>query len=84
MIKDETNISDLFDIVHAKLKVPKTSINKLKTAFKQKGYTNVDVIRLKKKKLNSWNFLEEEFKDVCPQISGIAIYLEDLLEKIID
>jgi hypothetical protein len=68
-------------MVQADLKVAKTSISKLKSAFKKKGWTVVKIIRIYKKKQPNWDFLKEEFKDVCPQISGIALYLEDILDK---
>lgn len=83
MIKDETGIEEIFDLVHSKTKVPKTSINKLKTAFKKHGFNTAKILRLKKNKQNDWNFLYENFKDVCSQVEGVSLFLENLLEQTI-
>ncbi len=74
-------ITELLDMVQNEMKVSKTSINKLKSAFKKKGWTIVKILRLNRKKQNNWDFLKNEFIDICPQIEGIALNLEDLLEK---
>jgi len=83
LIKDETGIDELLDKVQIDTHIPKTSINKLKTAFKKKGLNTVQIIRLLKNKNKNWNFLYDDFKDVCTQIQGVALYLENILEQLI-
>jgi hypothetical protein len=81
LIKDETGIDELLDKVQVDTHIPKTSINKLKTAFKKKGLNTAKLIRLLRNKNKNWNFLYEDFKDVCTQIQGVALYLENILEQ---
>jgi hypothetical protein len=81
VVKDDTTIEELIELVYNATKIPKNALNKLKSAFKKRGLMTVEIIRLLKAKNGNWNFLFEDFKDVCTQIQGIAIYLENLLEQ---
>jgi hypothetical protein len=81
-VKDETGIDELLDRVQIETKIPKTSINKLKTAFRKKGLNTAKLIRLLRNKNKNWNFLFDDFKDVCTQIQGVALYLENILENV--
>ena len=80
--KDDCLIDDLFEKVHEVSKVPKSIIKKIKIAFKKKGFYTVMSLRLRKKNKLNWNFLLDDFKDVCSQIVGISLVIENLLEQI--
>jgi hypothetical protein len=81
-LSDDENIDSIFEKVYLNTGgIPKTVINKLKSAFKKKGILNAKVLRLFRAKHESWSFLFEEFKKVCTQIEGITLYLESLLEE---
>jgi len=80
-IKDDTSIDTLFEKVLEISKVPKSKIKKTRIAFKKKGYYTVLSLRLRKKKYLGWSFLFDDFKDVCSQILGISLVIENLLEQ---
>jgi hypothetical protein len=80
-VRDDTSIDEITELVYNATKIPKSALNKLKSAFKKRGLMTAEIIRLLKAKTGNWDFLYEDFKDVCTQIQGIAVYLENLLEQ---
>jgi hypothetical protein len=80
-ILDEEKIDTIFEKVHLTTKIPKTTLNKIKSAFKKKGICNAKILRLYKAKNKTWNFLIDDFKDICTQIEGVALCLENMLDE---
>jgi hypothetical protein len=81
IIKDDTSIDEIIELVYNATKIPKTALNKLKSAFKKRGLMTAEIIRLLRVKNGNWDFLYKDFKDVCTQIQGIAVYMESILEQ---
>lgn len=79
LIKDDENIESIFEKVHTDTKIPKSILNKLKSAFKKKGILNAKILRLYKTKNKNFNFLIDDFGKLCTQIEGVALYLENIL-----
>ena len=83
LINDEDSIDTIFEKVYKISQIPKSVINKVKTAFKKKGFLNAQTLRLSKVLKKDWKFLNEDFKFTCSQMMGISVVLENLLEKYI-
>lgn len=81
-LKDEVTIEELFDMVYNETHISRNILNKLKNAYKKRGFINVKILRLGKIKFKSWDFLSEDFKDVCSQVPGVSLILENLLEQL--
>jgi hypothetical protein len=81
LIKDDTSIDEIVELVYNATKIPKSALNKLKSAFKKRGLMTAEIIRLLRTKNGNWDFLLDDFKEICTQIQGIAVYLENLLEQ---
>jgi len=83
LIQDKDSIDSIFEKVHKISQLPKSIINKVKTAFKKKGFLNAHTLRLSKNLKKDWRFLNEDFKFTCSQMLGISIVLENLLEQVV-
>ncbi len=59
----------------------KQILNKIKNAFKKKGLINAETIRLYIKKKDQWDLFISNLEETCSQVSGVALLLENLLEK---
>ena len=57
------------------------TVEDLVNAFKKKGILNVKILLLFYEKYNNWDFLIQKFKNVTPQIEGVALCIEYLLKK---
>jgi hypothetical protein len=79
IIPDDEGIDSIFERVYIETKIPKSILNKLKNAFKKRGIFNGKILRLYYKKHQNLNFLVEDFKKICTQVEGVALYLESIL-----
>ena len=79
--EDDDSIENIFDKVYLATNIPKNILNKLKNAFKKKGIFNGKVLKLFIKKKEIWNLFVQEFKKTCSEIEGVALYLENSLDK---
>jgi hypothetical protein len=79
-IQDEEKIDTIFDKIHNTSKIPKSVLNKIKSAFKKKGILNAKILRLYRDKNKSWDFLIDNFKNICSQIEGVTLCLENILD----
>jgi hypothetical protein len=76
IIYDDIDIDKLFEMIQNVTKIPKGILKKLKSAFKRKGIFTSKILKLIIKSNKTW---VEDFKKACPQIEGISLYLENLL-----
>ena len=80
-IKENESIDDFFEKVQKETNIPNNIKKKLVNAFKKKGILNVKILLLFYEKYKNWDFLIQKFKNVTPQIEGVALYIEFLLKK---
>ena len=81
-IKNEEDLDLLFDIIYRNQKrISSEVIKNLRSALGRKGYHTALSLRLKKEKSKSWDFLYEEYKDISPEVEGVALLIEYHLEK---
>ena len=79
-MKNES-IDDFFEKVQKETNIPNNIKKKLVNAFKKKGILNVKILILFYEKYKNWDFLIQKFKNVTPQIEGVALCIEFLLKK---
>ena len=79
--KDNESIDDFFEKVQKETNIPNNIKKKLVNAFKKKGILNVKILLLFYEKYKNWDFLIQKFKNVSPQIEGVALCIEFLLKK---
>ena len=83
-LQDQTTIEEIFDEIYKQTKIAKNAINKVKSAFKKRGWNNAKIIRLLKEKHKNWDFLYDlEIKNICPQSEAICLLVENLLKRLI-
>ena len=80
-IKENESIDEFFEKVQKETNIPNNIKKKLANAFKKKGILNVKILLLFYEKYKSWDFLIQKFKNVTPQIEGVALCIEFLLKK---
>jgi len=80
-MKENESIDDFFEKVQKETNIPNNIKKKLVNAFKKKGILNVKILLLFYEKYNNWDFLIQKFKNVTPQIEGVALCIEYLLKK---
>lgn len=82
VINDKTSIDVIFNIINLENNnaFSKKLLSKLIYNFKKKGFINAKTLRLYKKKLNNWEFLDKEFM-LFSEIKGISVLIEELLER---
>jgi hypothetical protein len=76
---DNLSIEDFFEKVQKETNIPNNIKKKLVNAFKKKGILNVKILILFYEKYKNWDFLIQKFKKVTPQIEGVALCIEFLL-----
>jgi hypothetical protein len=76
LLDDDIDLDKIFEMIYKSTKIPKGVLNKLKSLFKRKGIFTGKILKLLIKSNKAWT---EDFKKQCPQIEGIALYLENIL-----
>ena len=79
--KENESIDNFFERVQKETNIPNNIKKKLVNAFKKKGILNVKILILFYEKYKNWDFLIQKFKNVTPQIEGVALCIEYLLKK---
>ena len=79
--KENESIDDFFERVQKETNIPNNIKKKLVNAFKKKGILNVKILILFYEKYKNWDFLIQKFKNVTPQIEGVALCIEYLLKQ---
>ena len=79
--KENESIDEFFEKVQKETNIPNNIKKKLVNAFKKKGILNVKILILFYEKYKNWDFLIQKFKNVTPQIEGVALCIEFLLKK---
>ena len=78
---ENESIDNFFDKVQKETNIPNNIKKKLVNAFRKKGIFNVKILNLFYEKYKNWDFLIQKFKNVTPQIEGVALCIEFLLKK---
>jgi hypothetical protein len=73
---EDIDIDCLFERIQSGTKIPKGILKKLKSAFKRKGIFTSKILKLMIRSNKTWT---EDFKKSCPQIEGVSLYIENLL-----
>jgi len=81
VIKNDTDLDLIFDMIYKSQKISLDVMYNLRNKLRFRGFNTVLSLRLKKEKEKCWKFLYEDYKEISPEIEGVALLIEYYLEK---